>query len=80
MSDGFRQQFLDPRLLPGHELLEQIGDVRHMCPDQDCVRPVLGEQQPNPFCPVCLGAGSITTERLDRWQVEQNRKAELGGV
>lgn len=34
--------------------------VTHACPE--CP---LGH--PKPFCEVCLGAGSITTERLDRY-------------
>ena len=36
-------------------------DVQHACPV--CV---LGH--PAPFCPVCLGAGTVTADRLERLQ------------
>jgi hypothetical protein len=42
----------------------QLGDVSHMCPE--CGIPV------RPFCPVCLGVGHISTDRLARWQAAQN--------
>ena len=42
----------------------------HMCPE--CGVFV------KPLCPVCLGFGSISTERLDRWQYEQNRNVNKG--
>lgn len=45
----------------------RVDSVRHMCPE--CGNP------PNPFCPVCLGAGSITEDRLERWQLAQLREA-----
>lgn len=35
-------------------------DARHACPE--C--PI---GTPRPFCPVCLGDGSISTDRLDRY-------------
>jgi len=47
-----------------HLLGVPLLGVRHMCPD--CGNP------PDAFCPVCLGAGDISTERLDRWQAAQN--------
>ncbi|GAA4699864.1 hypothetical protein Prum_061130 [Phytohabitans rumicis] len=46
-----------------------VDGVRHMCPAERCGNPA------NPFCPVCLGAGSITTDRLDRWQATVLREA-----
>jgi hypothetical protein len=76
--NGFRDQFNDPKTLPGLPGLSAlIGEVRHMCPE-NCVMPDAGVQVANLFCPVCLGAGSITTERLDRWQTDQNIKAIRG--
>ncbi len=51
------------RTLGQHAFGEQLGAlVRHMCPE--CGNP------PDPFCLVCLGAGDISTQRLDRWQRE----------
>lgn len=73
----FRQQYEDPRILPGLTD-EQLGDVRHMCPEDGCVKPVGSATIANPFCPVCLGNGSISSERLDRWMVEQHAKGRRG--
>lgn len=75
---SFREQHADHHLLPGLPGLEErIGDVRHMCPE-NCVMPNGTIQVANLFCPVCLGAGTVTTERLDRWQLEQHAKARRG--
>lgn len=38
-------------------------DVRHMCPE-------CGTH--NPLCWVCLGIGTISTERLAVWQKQKN--------
>jgi hypothetical protein len=77
---GFREQHSDHQLLPGLPgLSELVGDVRHMCPE-NCVMPDGGLQVAKLFCPVCLGTGSITTERLDRWQAEQSIRAAKGMV
>lgn len=76
----FRDQLADKTVLPGIPELGERGTVRHMCPDPDCVRPVAGTQQPNPFCPVCLGAGSVTTERLEMWQRLEYQKARKGNA
>jgi hypothetical protein len=66
----FRGQFSDHSQLPGlPDLTEQIGEVTHMCPEPDCMNISEGQYVPLPFCPVCLGAGTITTERLARWQL-----------
>lgn len=46
----------------------QHPDVRHACPE--CV---VGF--PNVFCPVCLGAGTVTTDRLDRYMAQIHREA-----
>lgn len=68
---SFRDDFDDHQLIPGlYGLAERIGEVRHMCPE-NCVMPHMGQQIPNPFCPVCLGEGTITEERLSRWQMDQ---------
>ena len=50
-----------------------------MCPE-NCVMPNGTIQVANLFCPVCLGEGSVTTDRLDRWQLEQTVKAHRGEV
>jgi len=77
---SFREQHGDHHLLPGLPgLSELIGDIRHMCPEM-CVMPDGTIQVANAFCPVCLGAGTVTTERLDRWQAEQSMKAAKGIV
>lgn len=31
-----------------------------------------------PFCPLCLGAGLVTDEQLDRWQSDALRQAGQG--
>lgn len=46
-----------------HLLGEQVEITGHACPECPVNSPV-------PFCPVCLGAGVITTERLGRYQGE----------
>jgi hypothetical protein len=77
---GFRQQHTDPRFMPGLTD-EQLFDVKHMCPEDGCVKPVSSGGVAivaNPFCPVCFGTGSITENRLDRWLVEQHQKARRG--
>lgn len=56
---------LVPAGLPAHALggaHRQHIDVTHACPQ--CP---LG--QPRPFCQVCLGAGNVTADRLDRLQL-----------
>jgi len=50
-----------PNDLAQHVLGERIGDVRHACPE--CGITV----SPNPLCAVCLGVGTVSTERLDRY-------------
>jgi hypothetical protein len=45
------------------------NDAMHACPD--CP---LGN--PKPFCQVCLGAGLITTDRLDRYAYESFANAK----
>jgi len=57
-----------PATLPGHALGIRRSEVTHACPE-------CGIGLPQPFCQVCLGAGTITTERLDRYQVSL-----MGGV
>lgn len=52
--------------LDQHGLGVRLGGVRHACPECHIA-------YPRPLCPVCLGAGLVSTERLDRWQAEQNR-------
>lgn len=71
MSDpGFREQLNDPAVLPGIPgLSERAGEITHMCPEGDCMHVEAGVYKPNPFCPVCLGAGIITSERLARYQL-----------
>lgn len=63
-SDWLRRR-VDPTVwrMDQHPSGERV-DVRHMCPEASCGNP------PSPFCVVCLGAGSITTDRLDRWQAQ----------
>ena len=51
-----------PGVLAQHQFGALIGAVRHACPE--CP---LG--QPSPFCTVCLGAGDVSSERLDRYQL-----------
>lgn len=48
-------------------LLGERLDARQACPE--CP---IGGLGPAPFCLVCLGAGLITTDRLARWQAQQN--------
>lgn len=47
--------------LPAHVRGERVEVTGHACPD--CP---LGA--PQPFCETCLGAGVVSTDRLDRWQ------------
>lgn len=47
-----------------HALGRRIDGVTHMCPGDGCGWPVRA------FCPVCLGVGEVTEERLARWQRE----------
>lgn len=41
--------------------------VRHACPEH-------GIAYVPPLCPVCLGTGLVTTERLARWERDQARE------
>jgi hypothetical protein len=60
----------DPReIIPQHVLGERQGQVTHMCPE--CGLDV------RPLCPVCLGAGEITDDRLARYQAQLLRDANL---
>lgn len=43
-------------------------DVMHGCPE--CFPQAL------PLCPVCLGVGMVTGDRLARYQLEQRRDAD----
>jgi len=58
-------------LLPQpHAFGARLGDITHMCPGEGCGWPVRA------FCPVCLGVGTVTEERLARWHREVNAAAE----
>jgi hypothetical protein len=61
--------------LEQHPLAEYVrNDALHACPE--CP---LGN--PKPFCQVCLGAGLITTDRLDRYAFESFADAKrVAGV
>ncbi|HET6215342.1 MAG TPA: hypothetical protein VFE14_20925 [Micromonosporaceae bacterium] len=48
--------------------LPRVGGVTHACPECDIA-------YPRPLCPVCLGAGQISTEQLDRYQYRLNLDA-----
>ena len=60
----FRGQHL-PRVLEAHAHGIR-GTVQHACPICPLGRPA-------PFCPVCLGAGTVSTERLERYASEMER-------
>lgn len=65
-----RGHYLPPGLAQ-HILGERV-DVLHACP-------LCGvTNTPNPLCEVCLGAGSVSTDRLDRYQADLIRQA--GGL
>ena len=51
--------------LDRHSWANERIEAMHACPD--C--PI---GNPRPFCPVCLGAGAITTDRLDRYSAAAN--------
>lgn len=50
-----------------HPLGIAPGEITHMCPE--CGNP------PAPLCPLCLGAGEVTTDRLSRYQAQVLREA-----
>jgi hypothetical protein len=59
----FRGNYI-PETLGQHPLAQcRRNDAMHACPD--C--PI---GNPKPLCPVCLGAGLITADRLDRYAFE----------
>lgn len=58
-------------LLPQHPLGVRM-DTAHMCPE--CGINV------RPFCPVCLGAGTVTSARLARHQAEENRAIRVANT
>lgn len=53
-----------------HLLGRRVDEVTHMCPGEGCGWPVRA------FCPVCLGVGTVTEERLARWHREVNAGQE----
>jgi len=52
--------------LPQHLRGERIAVSGHACPEHSIAYVPA-------FCPVCLGSGVVTTERLARWQRDQDR-------
>lgn len=59
-----------PKDLPTrHPYGARIDNVTHMCPGVGCGWPVRA------FCPVCLGVGEVTEERLAQWHREHNAQA-----
>lgn len=72
--DGNRRDYrgeVIPNDLAQHVLGERIGDVRHACPE--CGITI----SPNPLCPVCLGIGHVSTERLDRYAYEDHIRGKV---
>ncbi len=57
---------LVPEGLPQHLMGVQVGGVLHTCPE--CGVRV------RPLCPVCLGDGRVTVDRLDRYQIDLERQ------
>ncbi len=52
-----------------HPVAAELVDVAgHACPECPIGNPA-------PLCPVCLGAGIVSTDRLSRWQYQQNQGA-----
>lgn len=66
----YRGRPLD-QVLPQHLRGERMGGVTHACPE-------CGVSVPRPLCPVCLGAGTVTAERLDRYQLDLEHQAAAG--
>lgn len=60
------------QLLPAHLRGERMGGVTHACPECGVTA------NPKPLCPVCLGAGTVSTERLDRYQLDLEHQAAAG--
>jgi ribosomal protein S27AE len=47
-----------------HPLGVRLLGVQHMCPE-------CGDSAAREWCPVCVGQGMISAERLDRWERAQ---------
>lgn len=45
----------------------RLDNITHACPE-------CGIGVPKAFCPVCLGAGTVSEARLGQWIREQNDK------
>jgi hypothetical protein len=64
------REFAAGELLARHALGHGVPqEIRHMCPAEGCGNP------PSPFCQVCLGVGTVTEDRLARWQAQVLREA-----
>ena len=66
----FRGNLIKDPLGQHQAATERRNDAMHACPECPIGNPA-------PFCQVCLGAGLITTDRLDRYAFESFAAAKL---
>jgi hypothetical protein len=67
------REWFDPgaAMIPQHVMGERTDVFLHMCPANGCMQQEGNRWVANPLCSVCLGSGSISADRLDRWQNEE---------